>query len=344
MGGFGGLGGFGTGLAKMMEGVSGGALAGKQMEYQDKRYQEQRAEQILDNEARAQNETNRLKMMAEKNQADSDLANQRIAMEKRRVAVSTISTAFDIAKDAPNPKDVFKAIQERLNPGEPVVDIDLHDKTDKVTISFPGSEKGQGWRFTGPKDKVSEMLTLANQNPNRTNEIVQKAAELGVIEAVVIPFKPVKAGGAGGAHGGGKAHKVSDFVAGIKSIGAKYSVDTSGGFVVGADGAVSVNPSAMMGGKTTAYNAIKKLIRESKDPAEKAQAEADLKNIDYYYTQIDKTLGAPAAARVPGAATPPKGPVLDEKAIQSTIEKWRKAGYNVTRESVIAELKKRGKL
>lgn len=325
MGGFGNV---GFGLAKMMEGVSGGALAGKQMEYKNNLYQEQRADQNAVNEGRIQNETDRLSMMAKKNAADADLATQRIEMEKRRVAVSTISSAFEIAKESPDPKGVFKAIQERLNPGEPVVDIEIYDKADKVTLSYPGSEKGQGWKLTGPKAKVSELLGLINKNPNRTQEIMQKASDLGVVEAMVIPFKPVKSGGTAGSNGGVKAPKVSDYRAQIKAIGDKYESRTT----LLPGGSYSTEPS---------LSAIKRVATTSKDPVEVAQAKADLKEIDFYNRQIDKTLKGPSSS------TPDDGgskASVTEKDIQDTINYWKGKGKPITRDAVIAELKRQGRM
>jgi len=305
----GGWGSAGIGLAKMMEGVSGGALAGKQMEYKD---------QILKTEQA--NEAERVRREEEQARFSK--------------GVSTLNTAYHLASNSPDPKAVFRSVQEKLNPGGEIVDIDFPTpvapdvKEPEVTLIYPGSVKGPGWKVSGPKSKVSEVFDLASKNPKNSDLIIKKALSLGVLRIEQQNYEAPKLAGGGGRRGdrsgdgGVKALKVSDFVVGIKSIGAKYSVDTSGGFVVGADGAVSVNPSAMMGGKTTAYNAIKKLIRESADPAEKAQAQADLKKIDYYYGQIDKTLGAPD---VPARTEPPvvpgggSGPLTKMMGLRSLV-------------------------
>jgi hypothetical protein len=367
--------GLGYGLGKMMEGATSGMVSGSTMAYKDKIYNQQRQDQ-LDKESDSRQFRDD-QAQFQKDQAES-AAKYRDEQAEFSRGIQTLNTAYHIAKDSPNPTEVFKAVQERLNPGSDTVGIEFGEGPEpEVSLSYPGSSKGPGFRMTGRKEVVGQILDMMHKNPSSNMEILKKAVELGVTKIDQVDYVPhdKAGGGLGGRSGAGsgspvKAPKVSEYMAGIKGVGSKYKIDAGNGLTFDESGSVSVNPGLFNAGKETAYSAIKRVIKESKDPVEKAEAEADLKKIQFWYTQIDRILGGPGVAVPPSAGstvsdTPagdgyfgrmmaggspggsdlgpvqaaaeiPGLPGIREMDVDLAMKK-----YNMTRDAVINELKRR---
>lgn len=342
MGGFGGL---GVGLGMMMEGVSGGAVAGKKMEMA---YDASKAKTAADAEykdARISNEQSRLQIMQDRNDQTAEIQRQRADVEQRKADLSRVKMAWDISKDSPDPSKVFQMVQEKLNPDGDVLEMALEDKTDMVSLSWPGSKDSPGYSIKGHKADVEKVMELASLKPEKTQEIMKQALSAGVVSVTQLPWKPT---GVDTAEANArlkktgetekKAPKVSDYVAGIKAIGSKYMVNTGSAFTVADDGSVKFNPAAMGASKETAYAAIKRVIASSESPDERAEAEADLANMTDYYRKIDGLLGGVKKQDKKVAAKQPANG-FSEKAIRDTMKK-----YNMTYDQVMGELKRRGKI
>lgn len=339
------FGGVGVGLGKMMEGVSGGALAGQKTEMA---YDAAKAKAVADKEykdARIANEQSRLSMMQNRYDQTADIQKQKADVEQRKADLSRIKMAWDISKGSPEPSKVFRMVQEKLNPGGEVMDMSIEDKTDMVSIAWPGSRTAPGYSIKGHKADVEKVMDLATNHPERTQEIMKTAVSSGVINITQNPWKPTGVDTAEAQarlktdkEEKGKTPKVSDYVAGIKAIGSKYMVNTGSGFTVGEDGSVKFDPAAMGASKETAYAAIKRVIASSKSPDERAEAEADLANMTGYYRKIDGLLGGVKTQDKKVEAKHPVNGVSDA-SIRATMKK-----YNMTYDQVMGELKRRGKI
>jgi len=324
----------------MMEGVSGGAVKGKRLELHKQYRDEDRAA-----------EDNRWNMAfgARQEQRGKDNAfreeQQKLNEANARLnrGVAALNVAMKVAASSPTPEQTVVDIQKHLNPEGAPVDVRFSaGEADPMTISFAGDGENPGWEIKGTPAQITQMLQVMEANPDKSTDVLKKAAELGVIS--IKEITPEAGKGKGGAGGSGNK-KVSDYVGGIKAIGAKYKLAPQG-ITVNAQGKEEINLEALLGGADTAYRAIQKVVAEEQDPAKKAEAAQDLQRIQWWYEQIAETLGKPPG---PGegntTGTPPAvdatveiapGYSVSEANLEHTM-----AQYKMTRDEVIAELRKR---
>lgn len=307
------FGGMGVGLAKMMEGVSGGALAGAKTEMA---YDASRAKAAADagyKNARLANETSRLQMMQSRYDQTAEIQRQKMELETRRADLSRIKIAYDLSKDQPNPGEYFKAVQKKLNPDGDVLEMAMEDQTDVISLSWPGSKASPGYKIKGHRSDVEKMMSAALANPEKTSEIMKMATGTGVLSVEQVPYKPtavdavyardaVKKNEAAVP----KAPKVSDYVAGIKAIFLKYKMPTSGldslvqlAATYGDEKARDKAKSLSNSSQTTAYDVIKKYT-QSEDPSVRSQASEDLRAIDSSYAKINGMLGVSSSKKSTG--------------------------------------------
>lgn len=308
-----GVGDLGFGFAKMMEGVSGGVLAGENTLYQRGLY-DQASKLKQDELARKQahdeadlyikdqtNQINAAKIISDQEQA------------KFHKSLSSFTAALSIAKDSMDPNSAFKTAYGHLNPDGDPLNVDIKGGT--ISVTWPGHENLPGYEVNGPRDNVSKAVELINKNPQDIKAISEAAIANGV------SIKPYYSPSWVAKHGEKKSpdsslemnRTLSRYISGIKIFGSKYSTDAGGGITVDESGNMKFDPVAFNAGRMTAYSAMKKIIAESKDPNEVAEAKHDLALVQGLYGKIGSLMGGlPSSSRtIPAAAnsSPPDNTV-----------------------------------
>ncbi|KKN75085.1 hypothetical protein LCGC14_0384590 [marine sediment metagenome] len=273
--------GIGIGLAQIAEGLTGGAVRGTAFNLQ----RESAAGK------QAADEAHRAELLGIQKRI---LGNQEEQAQISRTA-NAMKTAYAIAKDSPNAKEVFASTYKQLDPTGQVPEVSF--EKDTIEINF------EGLKFKGKKGPMIEALGIIAENPEASPEIMSQLVQLGLLSIEAPKDKPgrvvvVPPGHAvldekgvvsfpAGQKGvkAGKGVTVSELSTGINAIFKKYKVDAGLGITFGPDKTATIDMATFLNGKETAFNIIQKKADE-KD----ADAVEDLAKIQGYYELMDRLL------------------------------------------------------
>lgn len=256
------------GLGKMFEGITGGAVRDKEYQLKER--------QIL-------NQEDQMKM-------------QRITS-----GLNAYLNALKVTNDPEFAKSVYAAI----NPGEEIPNLTINKLNDEMSINW------QGIQIKGYPDAIQQAIEIMSKNPESSIDIMQQLSMLGLAE-ITMPqnetrtiqrgketfteeydpisgkWKEIAKGPKWEEKGEGiKKPKVTDYVAGIKTIYGKYKIDAGLGLTMDKEGKITgFDLERFMAGKQTAYNII-----SQKAQAGDAEAQRDLDTLRFYYEKIENALG-----------------------------------------------------
>jgi len=170
--------GMGYGLNKMFEGSTGGMLRGTlaKMQLDDAALDRQATHDYRDKSLDLQQQ--RLDLSKQQITNQQDLA-------RIQRGANAIKTALDAYTKTGN-KDVFNVIYKSMDPEGEIPDIDLDNNRNTVSINW------KGMKIKGYQDKIQDAVRIISQNPEKSPEVLQKLAELGLAEIEIPKEKPDK--------------------------------------------------------------------------------------------------------------------------------------------------------
>ena len=301
--------GIGYGLGKMVEGATTGMLA-------QKKYEDAKAIRAAEKADEKAYKTRQLDIQEREGAAKGDLAKITRSTSALRIGLEALEKTGD--------KEFANKMYGLLDP-EGAQGVDFNVAAGNITIDTPE------YTFTGPKGAVQQANAAMNANPHRAGEIIQKAAELGVIKITKKPPREEKekyftlAPGQMVVDRQGKViaqapereskpsatdkqASVTNYGTFITKVFSKYKMGDAG-FTVDADGNMKVDVAKLFGSQQSAYDVLKEKAKTA------PEAKQDLADLQEAYGKIRGLLGIGQPAAVPadpgtlgGMVSGPAGP------------------------------------